>query len=116
MQSRVGALIALWLCGSAAFASQPGEDPLARRGEQVAERVCAACHVVVRDQEFPPFLKIHTPSFFEIARRPETTERSLRHFITTTHWDEQTIPMTMPNQELTPEQVRAVVHYILSLR
>ncbi len=61
-------------------------------------------------------LQIRTPSFFEIANRPDTTERSLRHFIMTTHWDERTIPMTMPNQELTAEQLKAVAHYILSLR
>jgi len=105
----------LWLQTSVA-APPPTRPNLVRRGRQVAELVCGACHLVIKDQEFPPFLKVHTPSFYEIATQPGINPGTLRRFITTTHWDEKSIPMTMPNQELTPEELSAVVAYILSLR
>jgi hypothetical protein len=40
----------------------------------------------------------------------------LRHFVVTTHWDEKTLPLTMPNPELMDPQIADVVAYILSLR
>lgn len=86
------------------------------RGEHIARLVCSACHIVAKDQEFPPILDTPGPSFLDIANRPATTQRSLRHFITTTHWDMRALPMTMPNPMLTPEDTRAVASYIVSLR
>lgn len=108
-------LCALWMQASAATPAgvQLG---LVQRGQHLAELICGSCHQVARDQEFPPFLNAHTPSFYEIAARPGIDARTLRHFITTTHWDEKTIPMTMPNQQLTAEELTAVVAYILSLK
>ena len=108
---------ALWLCTSvpASAADAPRGATIAR-GEHIARLVCSACHVVAKDQEYPPILDTPGPTFHDIANRPDTTEKSLRHFITTTHWDMQTIPMTMPNPMLTPEDTRAVARYIVSLR
>jgi len=40
----------------------------------------------------------------------------LERFITTTHWDVDKLPMSMPNPQLTREETQAVSHYILSLR
>jgi hypothetical protein len=56
------------------------------------------------------------PSFAEIANRPGVTAASLQRFIVSTHWDTDALPMTMPNPMLTPDEARAVSHYILSLR
>ena len=86
------------------------------RGEEIARSVCSTCHQVAADQEFPPLLEQPTPSFTEIANRPGTSVRSLEHFITMTHWNEESIPMKMPNPMLTPGDTAAVAHYILSLR
>ncbi len=119
--------IALWLLASAASqaADAPGAQsaPVAHarsgavaRGEHIARIICSACHVVAKDQEYPPMLDTPGPSFFDVANRPGTTEASLRHFIITTHWDERTLPMTMPNPMLTAEDTRAVAKYIVSLR
>lgn len=91
-------------------------DPVLARGEQIARQVCSACHVVAGDQEFPPLLHSREPSFREIANRPTTTQESIQKFITTTHWDQKTIPMTMPDPMLRPEQAVAVSRYIMSLR
>jgi len=86
------------------------------QGEHIARTICAACHIVASDQDFPPLLRQPAPPFAEIANRPDTSEKTLRRFITSTHWDERTLPMTMPNPELTVDQTRAVSRYILSLR
>ncbi len=97
-------------------AAEPHPSAAIKRGEHVARIVCSACHVVANDQEYPPILDVPGPAFAVVANRPATTEKSLRHFITTTHWDLKTLPMTMPNPMLTPEDTRAVALYILSLR
>lgn len=44
------------------------------------------------------------------------TAGSLQRFVVSTHWHTDTLPMTMPNPMLTPDQARAVSRYILSLR
>lgn len=113
-------LVACLLAGNVQAADQfscaeAGAGEIAR-GRHLAQLLCGACHLVAQDQEFPPYLKQSTPSFFEIAAQPQTNARSLRRFLTTTHWDEKTIPMRMPNPLLTAEQTRALTHYILCLR
>jgi mono/diheme cytochrome c family protein len=86
------------------------------RGEQIARQICSICHVVAVNQEYPPMLGTPTPSFIEIAHRPETTAKGLRTFLKTTHWDDKTIPTGMPNPMLMPDQAVAVSRYIMSLR
>lgn len=85
-------------------------------GRQLALEVCSVCHVAAPDQSFAPRLDQRTPNFDEIANRPNVSAEVLSHFIKTTHWDERTIPITMPDPMLTDEQVSQVVSYILSLR
>ena len=72
--------------------------------------------VVAAGQEFEPLLVQKTPGFQEIADDPKTTAASLRRFISSTHWDEKTVPMTMPRQMLGEGQTDDVVAYIMSLR
>ena len=101
--------------GVCANAAEPARDPVAR-GEQLARQQCSACHVVASDQALPPLRQRPTPSFYEIANRPKTSEKSLEHFIGSTHWDMKSVPMTMPDQMLTEDEKVAVSRYILSLR
>jgi mono/diheme cytochrome c family protein len=91
-------------------------NPEVARGEHLARLVCSACHVVAKDQEYPPILTLPTPSFLDIANRPGVSANSLQHFITHTHWDGEKIPMTMPNPGLNRNDVQAVSQYIMSLR
>jgi len=113
----VRALLAA-LLGFAALPAGGGtpHDPTLARGEHIARLVCSACHVVAKDQEFAPLLVKPAPSFYEIANRPETSAQSLEHFIKSTHWDLNTIPMTMPNPMLERDETSAVARYIVSLR
>lgn len=97
-------------------AAETSRDPMVVRGEQLSRLICSACHFVAVDQEFPPLLRQPAPPFAEIANREGMSGQTLRHFITTTHWDEKTLPMTMPNPALTAEQSKAISRYILSLR
>jgi mono/diheme cytochrome c family protein len=91
-------------------------DPVVARGDHIARSACSACHVVAADQEFPPLLVSPAPSFAEVANRPGTSAHSLERFITSTHWDLDKLPMTMPSPMLSKEETAAVARYILSLR
>ncbi len=108
---------ALSLCAVAqrACAAPPAAQSVSR-GEQIAREICAACHETASDQEFPPLLQKPAPSFREIANRPGTSARSLAHFIDSTHWNYESIPMKMPNPMLSRADTSAVARYILSLR
>jgi mono/diheme cytochrome c family protein len=85
-------------------------------GQDLALRQCSLCHVVSGDPRYRPFLGPPAPSFEEIANAPGTSAQSLRRFITTTHWDQTTIPAAMPSQNLVGSETDDVVAYILSLR
>jgi mono/diheme cytochrome c family protein len=104
------------LCTPRTSAADVPKMPDVARGEHIARLVCSACHEVATDQEFPPLLKQATPAFAEIANRPGVSAESLQRFVTTTHWDVDRLPMSMPNPMLTKSQAQAVSRYILSLR
>jgi mono/diheme cytochrome c family protein len=113
--------LALFVCGLLwvsveSPARTPPSDPVRAEGEQIARQICSTCHVVAMDQDLPPRLGTPTPSFIEIANRPETTAKGLQAFLKTTHWDEKTIPISMPDPMLIPDQRVAVSRYIMSLR
>jgi hypothetical protein len=96
-KSRAGAFLLLLLASNLLTTLARAEDASElARGRAVAERACAARHQVLRAQQPPALPGVQPPSFYHIAATLDV--RSLRRIITTTHWDEKTIPMTMPNQ------------------
>jgi mono/diheme cytochrome c family protein len=99
-----------------ALCADKGSNSAVKRGRQIALHVCTACHVVEAAQEYPVLLNPPAPPFSDIANRTDLTRASLRHFIVTTHWDEKTLPLTMPNPQLLDFQIADVVAYIFSLR
>jgi mono/diheme cytochrome c family protein len=105
-------ILSLWIVISSTEANADG----VAAGRELALEVCSVCHDVGAHQQFAPRLGQPTPSFVEIANNPKTTAESLRKFITTTHWDERTIPITMPDPMLAGDQIPDVISYILSLR
>jgi mono/diheme cytochrome c family protein len=107
----IGALVP-WAGGL--FAASPGAQ--VRRGEEVAQLQCSACHVVAENQKYPPLLENPAPSFQSIANRAQVSDAALRHFVAVTHWDQTTVPLTMPNPGLSKTDIAAVVGYILSLK
>jgi mono/diheme cytochrome c family protein len=90
--------------------------PPPTEGERLAQEVCSACHLVAQKQERAPVLKDKAPSFCEIANRPHTTAQSVAHFVLTTHWDERSAPVRMPDPMLNKDQAAAVSRYVMSLR
>jgi len=113
---------AVWVCAAGAalalraLAEAAPTHASAAHGEHIAQLVCSACHVVAANQEYPPLLTKPAPSFAEIANRPGVSAESLQHFIQSTHWDTDTLPMTMPSPMLSKSEARAVADYILTLR
>lgn len=104
------------ICSLCASAADSIPDPIVLKGKQLARIACSDCHIVANDAESPPPLYDTAPRFDEIANRPGSTEQSLQRFIATTHWDGETVPITMPKQELTKPQVVSLSRYIMSLR
>ena len=79
-----------------------------QQGRQFAIDVCASCHAVRAGQTQSPLAT--APSFEEIAHMPGMTAAALTFWLTA-----QSHP-TMPNLILSPQQVRNVSAYVLSLR
>jgi mono/diheme cytochrome c family protein len=83
-----------------------GGDPIA--GETLSRGTCAHCHVVAGDQPLPAG-RPKAPGFSAIANMPSTTGVSLAAFLRSPH-------PSMPNLILSPDELKNVVAYILSLR
>ena len=78
-----------------------------RMGLMTAERLCAECHAVRWDDLYSP--NSSAPTFLAIAAVPGMTSAALRVTLLTSH-------RTMPNVMLPPDQLDAIVAYILSFR
>ena len=76
-------------------------------GHALARAWCASCHAVEPGELAGPVGDI--PSFTAVARLPSTTVTALHAFLTTPHGD-------MPDIKLSPDEIGAVVNYILSLK
>jgi len=108
----IWALCVLSAIGVPATAQTAG-DPAS--GLRLAQKICSACHIVARNQDMMPNLRNPAPSFFSIADHSGVTAEKLQDFIQKTHRAFAN-GTDMPSPELTPEQTRDVVSYILSLR
>ncbi len=74
------------------------------KGEQIARRWCAACHVVAADQKQA---SADVASFFDVAKRKSGDE--IKSFLIDPH-------PKMPDMSLTREEIADLVGYIQSLR
>jgi mono/diheme cytochrome c family protein len=79
-----------------------------RAGRELAQAVCAECHIVVPR---PGVLRQigDAPDFADVAQMPSTTRMSLFAFLHSSH-------PTMPNPILSDRKAKDVVAYILSLK
>ena len=85
--------------------SAPAQDAPIRAGRAIAETNCAECHDVRSGQG----TSSAAPSFETIANAPGMTPLALQAALQTSH-------RTMPNVMLEPDELRAIVSYILALR
>jgi mono/diheme cytochrome c family protein len=79
-------------------------DPF--NGERLAERWCAACHVVASNQRQA---NADAPPFEEIAKRPNFTESGLATFLLDPH-------AKMPDMNLTRLEAGDIAAYVGKLR
>lgn len=96
---------------AAAGAQQPTPRGVAQEGRRLALSKCDVCHIVAADQQYLPLLSHYAPSFYDVAKKPDTSSESLEAFLAHPHSYEN-----MPSPDLTPAQVVDLVSYILSLR
>jgi mono/diheme cytochrome c family protein len=75
------------------------------RGEEIARRWCASCHVVAADQRQATS---EAPPFATIARRPDLDANRLAFFLLEPH-------PKMPNMSLTRSEAADLAAYITSL-
>jgi mono/diheme cytochrome c family protein len=104
VQVGLAILIALAL-GAAGVAAQETGHPA--RGLDAAQRLCAQCHAIGREQPLSP--NLNAPPFAAIASVPGMTAIALRASLNTSH-------RTMPNIVLEAEDQADIIAYILSLR
>lgn len=84
-------------------------------GREVAEKICAPCHLIGGAQAQKPSAQTAAPPFEQIARGPKGDERTLRGFLASTQ-SNVSHPGAMPGPGLTEQQTRDVSAYVLSLR
>jgi mono/diheme cytochrome c family protein len=89
-----------------AIIAQPAFAADVSNGERLAERWCAACHVVSRDQRQA---SSDAPPFEEIARRPNFSETGMMTFLLDPH-------AKMPNMNLTRFEAGDIAAYLNKLR
>ena len=76
-------------------------------GREIAQTICAACHVVAKGQLVLP--NSEAPPFPTLAATPGMTSIALTAALLTSH-------RLMPNIVLQPNERRDVIAYILSLK
>ena len=96
-------LVASALAGSSAFA----QDGDRAQGLALVRQICSECHTI--DRSPTPSPNPASPRFEAIAKTPGMTGAALSVALLTPH-------RTMPNVMLSPDQLRNVVTYILSLQ
>jgi len=89
-----------------AVAAQPAFGADAFNGERLAQRWCAACHVVTTAQREA---NADAPPFEEIARRPNFTESGLMTFLLDPH-------AKMPNMNLSRIEAGDIAAYVAKLK
>ncbi len=82
------------------------QDADIEAGAAYANKVCAACHAVLPDEQVSPLPQ--APTFQSVANTPGMTEMALTVWLQSSH-------PTMPNIVLEPDDMRNVIAYIRSL-
>jgi|SRR5215468_795950 len=117
MKSFWRTVLAIAILSAGAPAAQAG-GLTAADGKTLAQQYCSACHRVAPEQAQPPDVVVDTgsgpetyqaPSFARIAARPDRTAAEVRQRIQSPHYP-------MREQQFIPEELDAIVAYILSLR
>jgi mono/diheme cytochrome c family protein len=86
------------------FAQEQATPPSAARGQALAQRWCAPCHLVrLRLSAIDP------PTFYAITHDPSKTPDYIRNFLVSPHKD-------MPPIQLTPSQIEDLIAYFEAMK
>jgi mono/diheme cytochrome c family protein len=99
------AIVIAFVIATGSVAAQQVGDP--RAGLDLAQRLCAQCHAVSKDEGRSP--NVNAPRFPTIASVPGMTATALSAALNTSH-------RTMPNIILDADQQANIIAYILSLK
>ena len=83
-------------------------------GKGLAQSLCSSCHTVSADQAAPG-QNPASPKFQDIANKSGVSDKSLRDFLRSTQ-HRQLMPLSMPNPQLSDDELTKITAYILSLR
>ena len=86
------------VAGTGAYAAD------AFKGEALAKRWCATCHIVASDQQRGT---TQAPPFSAVANKPDFNERALAYFLLTPH-------PRMPDMNLTRNEAADLAAYVKS--
>lgn len=106
----LGFSAAILVAANAAAQSEAEEDAI-RAGRTIAVTTCISCHVVSPNQSIQPVLGPDSPSFADVASRPDLTIGSLTAAMKTVRLHD---PTKMAN--LSDREWAQAAAYILSLR
>jgi mono/diheme cytochrome c family protein len=91
-------------------------DGSVEAGRDLALNACTGCHMVARDQPYPPIYKGkgRPPDFKDIANKPDMNAAALRNYLASL----PVVPKTgkMANPDLTEDEMRDVSNFIMTLR
>lgn len=116
MAQRSRSFVSLSIAVGAAIATPAmASDKLASGlGHDLAQHYCAKCHMIEPGQTNPPD-HVGGPAFQDVADRPATTRKTLEKHLRTTHTNAM-IPLSMPNPELTEDELVKILAYLTSLK
>ncbi len=114
MKKQAAYLIASIAASGVANAQEAKGDAVAA-GREFALKVCAACHVVAKDQQTPPMLKPPAPNFLKIVNNHGFSEQSLRQLLSSPHGNLGKNGK-MPNPQLAEYQIDEVAAYLRELK
>jgi cytochrome c len=101
------AIVLLWAISAAGPASAQMGLADAKRGQELAARLCSGCHIVSPGSAATANPDI--PTFAAIAARAGTTPERLAGRIIVPH-------PPMPNTQLTMAEIRDIIAYIVNLK
>lgn len=105
--SSIAPVVAVIVGVAAGLAADSASADDAEHGRELAERLCAVCHLNPGQGEKHAANEV--PGFVAVANRPGQTLRGIVDWL-------KSVPPMMPNHHLTQDEMFALAEYILSLR
>ncbi len=114
MKTKYIALLSLAL-GVLPAAAHAAENKVSSgMGHDLAQALCSNCHMIEPGQTNPPG-HVGGPAFQDVANRPGVDREMLRTHLATTHTN-AVIPLSMPNPNLTHDEMGKILDYLVSLK